>query len=677
MPKNIDEKVLSCLVVNNADAFTDLASVVTWNNSAQLVTGGVYGNKCLYFDNSTTNTKSKNGADVFEFYETPDDPAMVEITSTQIIFKDFRNLTVTSGVTETIDPSKYKNVIEIDTTNATITAVPKDAIFITKEPIEFTSSNYFSGVNFTKSATSITTKFLLSVDNGNTWYTFKNSVWTACTVANIDADGIDDITAVAYSDISTFLSGKTEVMVLMKAGVECPDAGTYTVGNKTLSSISYAFGSGHTVDANSYTAFNVTNKLYSNPIAAANNFGAFVQSSAWTISFWFKFNYTQRTVYSSTDYTASATTSALTNYVLSLNNDLLRVNFSVNLTSGASTPISISNLKLFGKDLVESGTDTFSATSNISSLADVSNRWIHFALVKNSGTIHAYIDGKKALGYTVGGTPRIGCSYSNWVSSQSPSFSTVEANTLTVEKHDRGFDTEDIKYKTYFDEMVYTKEALWTDEFTVPVDYIYNILGNIGNITKEQYLAAMAKYLAKEHTFNDNKFVQKVTGKGLSTNDFSTAEQTKLSGIETGAQVNIIETVSVNSTALSPDSNGNINIDMSTYATSSDITSGLTYKGSVATYSALPSSNLAVGDVYNIETADTTNAIKAGDNLVWTGTTWDNLGGSIDLSGYVQAEAGKGLSHIDVTQTMKNTWDNIDANDDVLDSDFDSMFPSS
>ena len=45
----------------------------------------------------------------------------------------------------------------------------------------------------------------------------------------------------------------------------------------------------------------------------------------------------------------------------------------------------------------------------------------------------------------------------------------------------------------------------------------------------------------------DNK-VDKVDGKGLSTNDFTTAEKNKLTGIETGAQVNKIETISVNGT---------------------------------------------------------------------------------------------------------------------------------
>lgn len=44
--------------------------------------------------------------------------------------------------------------------------------------------------------------------------------------------------------------------------------------------------------------------------------------------------------------------------------------------------------------------------------------------------------------------------------------------------------------------------------------------------------------------------VDKITGKGLSTNDYTTEEKTKLAGIEAGAEVNIIETVKVNGTPL-------------------------------------------------------------------------------------------------------------------------------
>lgn len=46
-----------------------------------------------------------------------------------------------------------------------------------------------------------------------------------------------------------------------------------------------------------------------------------------------------------------------------------------------------------------------------------------------------------------------------------------------------------------------------------------------------------------------NKKVNAVSGKGLSTNDYTTAEKTKLTGIAAGAQVNIIESIKVNGTA--------------------------------------------------------------------------------------------------------------------------------
>lgn len=55
-----------------------------------------------------------------------------------------------------------------------------------------------------------------------------------------------------------------------------------------------------------------------------------------------------------------------------------------------------------------------------------------------------------------------------------------------------------------------------------------------------------------DKTAADGKFVAKEAGKGLSTEDYTTAEKTKLGGIAAGAQVNVIETVKVNGTALTP-----------------------------------------------------------------------------------------------------------------------------
>ena len=51
------------------------------------------------------------------------------------------------------------------------------------------------------------------------------------------------------------------------------------------------------------------------------------------------------------------------------------------------------------------------------------------------------------------------------------------------------------------------------------------------------------------------------------------------------------------------------------------------YKGSVASQSALPSSNQVVGDVYNVE--------DTGDNYAWDGSKWDKLAGTVNLSGYL------------------------------------------
>lgn len=50
----------------------------------------------------------------------------------------------------------------------------------------------------------------------------------------------------------------------------------------------------------------------------------------------------------------------------------------------------------------------------------------------------------------------------------------------------------------------------------------------------------------------------------------------------------------------------------------------LRYKGSVATYEDLPSSTAQVGDVWNV--------LSDGKNYAWTGTAWDDFGGTITIS---------------------------------------------
>ena len=61
------------------------------------------------------------------------------------------------------------------------------------------------------------------------------------------------------------------------------------------------------------------------------------------------------------------------------------------------------------------------------------------------------------------------------------------------------------------------------------------------------------------------KKVDKENGKGLSTNDYTTAEKNKLGAIASGAQVNVIEEVQVNGTALVPSSKS-VNVVCGTYS---------------------------------------------------------------------------------------------------------------
>lgn len=62
-----------------------------------------------------------------------------------------------------------------------------------------------------------------------------------------------------------------------------------------------------------------------------------------------------------------------------------------------------------------------------------------------------------------------------------------------------------------------------------------------------------------------------------------------------------------------------------------DLGSALTYKGSVESYDQLPE-EAEVGDTWNV--AQAYQSYPAGTNYAWTGSAWDALGGSVDLSGY-------------------------------------------
>jgi uncharacterized protein (TIGR02145 family) len=85
--------------------------------------------------------------------------------------------------------------------------------------------------------------------------------------------------------------------------------------------------------------------------------------------------------------------------------------------------------------------------------------------------------------------------------------------------------------------------------------------GNVATLTDDGSIedstiagTDVADAVAKKHSHSNQDTLDDITAA------YTTAEQTKLSGIATGAQVNTIESISVNDTAVEPDANKNVNI---------------------------------------------------------------------------------------------------------------------
>lgn len=141
--------------------------------------------------------------------------------------------------------------------------------------------------------------------------------------------------------------------------------------------------------------------------------------------------------------------------------------------------------------------------------------------------------------------------------------------------------------------------------------------------------------------------VDKVEGKGLSSNDFTDADRTKLSGLEnytlpaatasTLGGVKVGAGLSITSGVLSATGGGTADavewsnvLNKPDVALKSDLTSVYRYKGSVTNYASLPIANNAVGDVWNVE--------ATGMNYAWTGEGWDALGEAFAIESITNAE---------------------------------------
>ena len=92
-----------------------------------------------------------------------------------------------------------------------------------------------------------------------------------------------------------------------------------------------------------------------------------------------------------------------------------------------------------------------------------------------------------------------------------------------------------------------------------------------------------------------------------------------------------------------------------TYAKKTDITNIYKFKGTKTNYDDLPKTDRVTGDVWNITNADSEHGIKAGDNVAWNGTEWDNLSGTVDLSAYATTTTTDAMS-ADITSLMNEVF---------------------
>ena len=172
------------------------------------------------------------------------------------------------------------------------------------------------------------------------------------------------------------------------------------------------------------------------------------------------------------------------------------------------------------------------------------------------------------------------------------------------------------------------------------------------------------------------------SGKGLSTNDYTSEEKSKLSGIASGAQANVIESVKVNGTKVEPSSKA---VDISVPTKVSQLTNDSSFQNATQVNSMIAGKgyqtqsqvqsliNSAVGNIASIKYEKVSSLPVTGSNSViylvahshgtqdiydeyiWIADTktFEKIGNTdIDLSGYVKSS---GLTAIS-TNDLSTMW---------------------
>lgn len=198
---------------------------------------------------------------------------------------------------------------------------------------------------------------------------------------------------------------------------------------------------------------------------------------------------------------------------------------------------------------------------------------------------------------------------------------------------------------SYFAAATDLNDKLDTDGDGSDVTATFTASGTRSNISSGDTLATIFSKIAK--WFGDLKTVafsgsyNDLTNKPTIptvTNDLTDALKANYDAAYThstqahapsNAEANVIDSISVNGTALTVTNKGvNVTVpttvasltDAADYAKKTDITGVYKYKGSVAAVANLPASGNTAGDVYDVQ--------DTGMNYAWNGSAWDALGES-------------------------------------------------
>lgn len=165
-------------------------------------------------------------------------------------------------------------------------------------------------------------------------------------------------------------------------------------------------------------------------------------------------------------------------------------------------------------------------------------------------------------------------------------------------------------------------------------------LGNVDNTSDMDKPVSTAMQTALD------KKVDKVAGKGLSTNDYTDAEKIKLEGIAEGAQVNVIEKIKVNGTEVAPTAKA---VDISVPSKTSDLSNDSGYitkavadlenyytktetdakinavkQFDIRVVDSLPSTGES-GVIYLVP-SETSRSKNVKDEYIWVDGAWEQIG---------------------------------------------------